>query len=54
MIDNDPDANITNTNAEPLAAIKVGVLDNEGFVKAVITMEEFVRTADSQELYFHN
>jgi hypothetical protein len=40
MTDTALECEITNTNAEPLAAIKVGIIDNEGFVRAVITMEE--------------
>jgi hypothetical protein len=47
------DANLS-TNAEPLAAINVGVLDNEGFIQEIITLEELSRVGSSQPLNMHN
>ena len=54
MKSNNLDDQITNTTAEALAAIKVGVTDNQGFVTAAITLEELARAGASQDLYFHN
>ena len=46
---------ITNTSIEPLSAIKVGIIDEEdGAVLDVITLEELVRTANSQEIWMRN
>ena len=36
---------MTNTPTEALAAINVGVINDEGSLEAVITLEEFVRVA---------
>ena len=36
---------MTNTPTEALAAINVGVINDEGSVEATITLEEFVRLA---------
>jgi hypothetical protein len=47
------DANLS-TNAEPLAAINVGVLDKEGFIQEIITLEELSRIGNSQPLNMHN
>ena len=47
------DANLS-TNAEPLAAINVGILDNEGFIQEIITLEELSRIGNSQPLNMHN
>lgn len=46
---------ITNTSIEPLSAIKVGIIDEKvGTILDIITLEEFVRTACSQEIWIHN
>jgi hypothetical protein len=47
------DANLS-TSAEPLAAINVGVLDNEGFIQEIITLWELARVGNSQPLNMHN
>jgi hypothetical protein len=44
---------MTNTPTEALAAINVSVINDEGSVEAVITLEEFVRVARSQHIYMH-
>ena len=44
---------MTNTPTEALAAINVGVINDEGSLEAVITLEEFVRVARSQHIYMH-
>ncbi len=44
---------MTNTPTEALAAINVGVINDEGSVEATITLEEFVRVAKSQHIYMH-
>ena len=44
---------MTNTPIEALSAINVGVINDEGSLEAVITLEEFVRVAKSQHIYMH-
>ena len=44
---------MTNTPTEALAAINVGVINDDGSLEAVITLEEFVRVARSQHIYMH-
>ena len=44
---------MTNTSVEALSAINVGVINDEGSLEAVITLEEFVRVAKSQHIYMH-
>ena len=44
---------MTHTPIEALSAINVGVINDEGSVEAVITLEEFVRVARSQHIYMH-
>jgi hypothetical protein len=44
---------MTNTPIEALSAINVGVINDEGSLAAVITLEEFVRVAKSQHIYMH-
>ena len=44
---------MTNTPIEALSAINVGVINDEGSLEAVITLEEFVRVARSQHIYMH-
>jgi hypothetical protein len=50
----DFDDSILSTNAEPLAAINVGILDKDGIIRQVITLEELVLVGDSQTLNLHN
>ena len=45
---------ILSTDAEPLAAINVGILDRDGFIQKVITFEELVLVGDNQTLNLHN
>ena len=45
---------ILSTNADPLKSINVGVLDNEGFIQQIITLEELSRIGNSQPLNMHN
>ena len=45
---------ILHTNADPLKSINVGVLDNEGFIQEIITLEELARVGNSQPLNMHN
>jgi hypothetical protein len=45
---------IVSTNAEPLAAVNVGILDKDGFIQQVITLEELVLVGDNQTLNLHN
>jgi hypothetical protein len=44
---------MTNTPIEALSAINVGVINDEGSLEAIITLEEFVRVAKSQHIYMH-
>ena len=44
---------MTNTPIEALSAINVGVVNDQGLLEAVITLEEFVRVAKSQHIYMH-
>ena len=44
---------MTNTPIEALSAINVGIINDEGSLEAVITLEEFVRVAKSQHIYMH-
>ena len=44
---------MTNTPIEALSAINVGVINDEGILEAVITLEELVRVAKSQHIYMH-
>ena len=41
------------TPIEALSAIKISVINDEGSLEATITLEEFLRFAKSQHLYFH-
>jgi hypothetical protein len=41
------------TPVEALSAINVSVINDEGSVEAVITLEELVRVAKSQHIYMH-
>jgi hypothetical protein len=45
---------ILSTNAEPLAAINVGILHKDGNIQEVITLEELARVGNSQSLNMHN
>jgi hypothetical protein len=45
---------ILSTNAEPLAAVNVGILDKDGFIQEVITLEELMLVGDDQTLNLHN
>jgi hypothetical protein len=45
---------ITNTSIKQPCAVNVGIIDNQGAVKGVITLEELVRVGDSQEIYLRN
>ena len=45
---------ILSTNAEPLAAINIGILDKAGNIQEVITFEELARVGNSQSLNMHN
>lgn len=44
---------MTDAPIEALSAINVGVINAEGSLEAVITLEEFVRVARSQHIYMH-
>jgi hypothetical protein len=44
---------MTDTPIEALSAINVSVINDEGSVEAVITLEELVRVAKSQHIYMH-
>ena len=44
---------MTNTPIEALSAINVGVINQQGTLEATITLEEFLRFAKSQHIYFH-
>ena len=44
---------MTNTPIEALSAIKISIINDEGSLEATITLEEFLRFAKSQHLYFH-
>jgi hypothetical protein len=44
---------MTNTPVQALSAINVAVINDEGSLEAVITLEEFVRVAKSQHIYMH-
>ena len=37
-----------------LAAINVGVINEKGAIETTITLEEFLRVAQSQHIYFHS
>ena len=43
----------TDIQTAPLSAIKIGVIDENGRVEATITLEEFLRLAKSQPIFFH-
>jgi hypothetical protein len=46
---------ITNTSIEPLSAIKVAIIDEKiGTILEIITLEEFVRVGNSQDLWMRN
>jgi hypothetical protein len=49
-----PEDAILSADAEPLKAINVGILNREGFVDQIITLEELVRVGCSQPLQMHN
>ena len=44
---------MTDAPIEALSAINVGVVNDEGLLEAVITLEEFLRVAKSQHIYMH-
>ena len=44
---------MTNTPIEALSAINVSVVNDQGLLEAVVTLEEFVRVAKSQHIYMH-
>jgi hypothetical protein len=44
---------MTNTQIETPSTINVGVINKEGSLEATITLEEFLRFAKSQHIYFH-
>jgi hypothetical protein len=46
-------AMMTNATIEALAAINVGVINIEGRLEGIITLEEFVRIAKSQHVFMH-
>ena len=45
---------ILTTNADQLRSIKVGIINESGFVLEVITLEELARYGCNQELFMHN
>ena len=45
---------ILSTNAEPLKAIKVGIINQNGDIGEIITLEELARVGNSQSLNMHN
>jgi len=45
---------ILSTNPEPLKAIKIGIVNKNGSVDHVITLEELARVGSSQPLQMHN
>jgi hypothetical protein len=45
---------ILHTNPQPLKAINIGILNENGFVDQVITLEELARVGNSQSLNMHN
>ena len=44
----------SDTAFNPLSAINVGIIDNEGVVVGVVTLDELLRTGNSQEIWFQN
>jgi hypothetical protein len=44
---------MTNTPIKALSAIRVSIINDEGSLEATITLEEFLRFAKSQHIYFH-
>jgi hypothetical protein len=48
------EATILSTNADPLKPINVGILDKEGFIQEIITLEELSRIGNSQSVNMHN
>jgi hypothetical protein len=45
---------ILSTDPEPLAAINVGILNKDGCIQQVITLEELMLVGDNQTLDLHN
>jgi hypothetical protein len=45
---------MTSLNVGALAAINVGVINDKGALETTITLEEFLRVAQSQHIYFHS
>ena len=50
----DPEDVILSTNPEPLKAVNIGILNKNGRVFQVITLEELARVGCSQPLNMHN
>jgi hypothetical protein len=45
---------IIGTNSEPLKAINVGIVDADGFIQEVVTLEELAMVGSSRELHMSN
>jgi hypothetical protein len=45
---------MTSLKIGALAAINVGVINEKGAIETTITLEEFLRVAKSQHIYFHS
>jgi hypothetical protein len=43
-----------NTSAEPLSKINVGIMDDNGNIEQVITLEELVRIGGPQDIWMYN
>ena len=43
----------TDIQTASLSAIKIGVINEQGRIEAIITLEEFLRLAKSQPIFFH-
>jgi hypothetical protein len=43
----------TDIQTAPLSAIKIGVISEQGRIETIITLEEFLRLAKSQPIFFH-
>jgi hypothetical protein len=48
------EAAVTSTAAAPLSAINVGIINDQGFVVQVITLEELARTGNRQDFHMSN
>ena len=45
---------VLSNNAKPLSSINVGVINGDGIVQEVITLEELARVGCSQPIQMHN